>query len=135
MDHQDTRSGLPYDSWPESEVDDQRTIAQVNSSRKAFRTTARAGFIIAPAMFLLPLVYPLLGLGWHFLPIICMTAAWAVLVSACSFAAMTATEPAGHPWVHQVWAVPAAVLAMFPGGIAAFVLYGSVVATVHQATK
>lgn len=104
MDDQDTRAGLAYGSWPESEVDDQRTIAQVNSSRKAFRITARTGFIIAPAMFLLPLVYPLLGLGWHFLPIICMTAAWAVLVSACSFAAMTTTEPAGRPWVHQVWA-------------------------------
>lgn len=41
MDDQDTRAGLAYGSWPESEVDDQRTIAQVNSSRKAFRITAR----------------------------------------------------------------------------------------------
>ncbi|PZF58145.1 hypothetical protein DEJ23_04380 [Curtobacterium sp. MCSS17_008] len=116
-------------------MDDQRTIAEMNSHRKAFRIVARTGFIAAPAMFLLPLVYPLLGRGWHSMAIICcMTAAWAVLVSASSFAAMAVTKPGGHPWVHQAWATPVAVLAMVPGGIAAFALYGSVVAAVHDAT-
>ncbi|PZE80646.1 hypothetical protein [Curtobacterium sp. MCBD17_032] len=134
MNDQNTRAGLPFGSWPEPEVDDQRTIAEINSRRKAFRIVARIGFIVAPAMFFLPLAYPLLGRGWHSIAIVCMTAAWAVLVSASSFAAMTYTKPGGHPWVHQVWAVPVAIIAMFPGGIAAFALYGSIVAAVHHAT-
>ncbi len=76
-------------------MDDQRTIAEMNSPRKAFRIVARTGFIVTTAMFLLPLANALLDRGWNFLPIVSMTAAWAVLVSASSFAA-AATKPGGH---------------------------------------
>jgi hypothetical protein len=112
-------------------TDDQRTIAAMNSDRRAFRSTARIGFIAAPAMFFLPLVFPLVTGEWHAMAIICMTAAWAVLVSACSFAAMAHTRPGGHPWVHQAWAVPVAVLAMVPGGLAALLVYAMVPAALH----
>ncbi|GAA3331208.1 hypothetical protein HP467_06720 [Curtobacterium albidum] len=134
-EHRTARIGLTYSSDPAPEAYDQRTIAEMNNRRKAFRVVARTGFIVAPVMFLLPLIYPLLGRGWHMGPVICMTAAWAVLVSATSFAAMASTKPGDPPWVHQLWAVPVAVVAMVPGGLAAFALYGSIVAGVYQATK
>ncbi|PZE33918.1 hypothetical protein [Curtobacterium sp. MCPF17_031] len=108
--------------------DDQRTIAAMNSDRHTYRVIARIGFILAPAMFFLPLIYPMVTGEWHAMPIICMTAAWAVLVSACSFAVMAHARPGGHPWVHQTWAAPVAVLAMVPGGLAALLLYGSLIA-------
>jgi hypothetical protein len=132
----DTAGGtrFPSGSWPEEEPD-QRTIAEMNTRRKAFRMTARTGFIVAPVMFLLPLLIPLLSGGYSSPAIICMTAAWAVLVSATSFRAMSYTKVGGHPWLHQVWAVPVAIIATFPGGIAAFALYASVVQAVYQAAK
>ncbi|QCR44435.1 hypothetical protein C1N91_13815 [Curtobacterium sp. SGAir0471] len=115
-------------------MDDQRTIAQMNSPRKAFRIVARTGFVVAPAMFLLSLAEALLVGGWNFLPIVSMTAAWAVLVSASSFAAMAATKPGGHPWVHQLWAVPVAIIAMVPGAVIALLLYGWLASAAHHAT-
>ncbi|ROR29018.1 hypothetical protein EDF63_3611 [Curtobacterium sp. JUb34] len=111
-------------------MDDQRTIGEMNSRRKAFRVTARTGFIVAAAMFFLPLVLPLVGTGAHAVAIVSMTAAWAVLVSASSFAAMAATKPGGHPWVHQVWAVPVAIIVMLPGAVIALLVYGSLAAVV-----
>ncbi|MBP1302999.1 MULTISPECIES: hypothetical protein [unclassified Curtobacterium] len=57
---------------------------------------ARTGFIVGTVMVPLPLANALLDRGWDSLPIIAMTAAWAVLVSASSFAA-AATKPGGHP--------------------------------------
>ncbi|GAA1492719.1 hypothetical protein [Curtobacterium herbarum] len=124
----------PSFSWPEEEPD-QRTIAVMNTRRKAFRVTARTGFIVAPVMFLLPLLIPLLSGDYSFLAIVCMTAAWAVLVSATSFQAMAHTKAGGQPWLHQLWAVPAAVIAMLPGGLAAFELSAAVVQAVYHATK
>ncbi len=105
-------------------MDNQRTIAQMNSPRKAFRVTDRTGFIVAAAMFVLPLALPLVGAGAHAMAIVSMTAAWAVLMSASSFAAMAATKPGGHPWVHQLWAAPVAIIAMVPGAAIALLLYG-----------
>ncbi|WIE81460.1 hypothetical protein [Curtobacterium sp. MCSS17_016] len=124
----DTADGgtFPSGSWPE-EGPDQRTIAAMNTRRKAFRVTARTGFIVAPVMFLLPLLIPLLSGRYYFPAIICMTAAWAVLVSATSFQTMAHTKPGDQPWLHQLWAVPAAIIAMLPGGLAAFALYAAVV--------
>jgi hypothetical protein len=116
-------------------TDDQRTIAAMNSNRHTYRRVARIGFIAAAAMFVLPLVYPLVTQDWSSWAIICMTAAWAVLVSACSFAAMAHTEPGGHPGLHQAWAVPVAVLAMVPGGLVAFFLYGAIISALYQASK
>ena len=132
----DTADGatLPSSSWPEEEPD-QRTIAVMNTRRKAFRITARTGFIVAPAIFLLPLFIPLLSGGYYFPAIICMTAAWAVFVSATSFQTMAHTKAGGQPWLHQLWAVPVAIIALFPGGLAAFALYAAVVQAVYHATK
>ncbi|QZQ53823.1 hypothetical protein KZI27_10630 [Curtobacterium sp. TC1] len=129
-----TNDAFPSGSWPEAEPE-QRTIAMMNTRRKAFRVTARAGFIVAPVMFLLPLLIPLLSGDYYSPAIICMTAAWAVLVSATSFQAMAHTKAGGHPWLHQLWAVPAAIIALFPGGLAAFLLYAAVVQAVYHATK
>lgn len=115
-------------------MDDQRTIAEMNSPRKAFRIVARTGFIVATVMFLLPLANAVLDRGWNLLPIVSMTAAWAVLVSASSFAAMAATKPGGHPWVHQLWAVPVAIIAMVPGAAIGLLVYGSLTSAVQHAT-
>ncbi|WIE75189.1 hypothetical protein [Curtobacterium sp. MCSS17_007] len=114
-------------------MDDQRTIAEMNSPRKAFRVTARTGFVVAAAMFLLPLVLPLVGAGAHAVAIVSMTAAWAVLASASSFAAMAATKPGGHPWVHQLWAIPVAIIAMVPGAVTALLVYGSLASAAEHA--
>jgi hypothetical protein len=102
-------------------TDDQRTIAVMNTRRKAFRVTARAGFIVAPVMFLLPLLIPLLSGRYYFPAIVCMT--------------MAHTKAGGQPWLHQLWAVPVAIIALFPGGLAAFALYAAVVQAVYHATK
>lgn len=112
-------------------TDDEPTIAAMQSDRGTFWLIARIGFVAAPAMFVLPLVYSALTHQWHPFPVICMTAAWAVLVSACSFAAMSVTRPGGHPWAHQAWAVPVAVIVMVPGGLLAFFLYASVVSALR----
>ncbi|MDM7887490.1 hypothetical protein QUG98_03395 [Curtobacterium sp. RHCJP20] len=66
--------------------------------------------------------------------VVTMTAAWAVLVSASSFAVMAATKPGGHPWVHQLWAVPVAIIAMIPGAVIALLVYGSLASAVQHAT-
>lgn len=115
-------------------MDDQRTIAEMNSPRKAFRIVARTGFIVATVMFVLPLALPLVGAGAHAVGLVSMTAAWAVLVSASSFAAMAATKPGGHPWVHQLWAAPVAIIAMVPGAAIALLVYGSLTSAVQHAT-
>jgi hypothetical protein len=114
-------------------TDDQRTIAAMNSDRHTYRRIARVGFVAAAAMFVLPLIHPLVTQDWSAWAIICMTAAWAVLVSASSFAAMAHTKPGGHPGVHQAWAVPVAVLAMVPGGLVALLVYGMVIAALSRA--
>lgn len=124
----------PSFSWPEEEPD-QRTIAVLNTRRKAFPVTARTGFILAPVMFLLPLLIPLFSGDYYSPAIICMTAAWAVLVSATSFQTMSHTKAGGQPWLHQLWAVPAAIIAMLLGGLAAFAVYAAVAQAVHHATK
>ncbi len=110
------------------------TIAAMNSDRTAFRRIARVGFVLAPAMFLLPLIHPLVTQDVHPVAIICMTAAWAVLVSACSFAAMAHTRPGGHPWVHQAWATPVALVVMVPGGLVAVIVQGLLLSALHQAS-
>ncbi|WIE66573.1 hypothetical protein DEI99_008585 [Curtobacterium sp. MCLR17_036] len=122
----DSWPGALSSSWPDEETP-QRAIEEANRKRSVYRRVARIGFVLAPAMFFLPLIVPLVTREWHAWVIICMTAAWAVLVSACSFAAMANTRPGGHPGVHQTWAVPTAVIVMVPGGLAAFFLYGAVI--------
>lgn len=121
-------------SWPDEETP-QRANAEMNRKQSTYRRVARIGFILAPAMFFLPLIVPLVARDWHFWVLICMTAAWAVLVSACSFAVMANTKPGGHPGVHQAWAVPVAVIAMVPGGLAAFFLYGSILHGLYLLSK
>ena len=64
-EHRTARIGLTYSSDPAPEAHDQRPIAEMNNRRKAFRVVARTGFIVAPAMFLLPLIYPLIGPMCH----------------------------------------------------------------------
>lgn len=114
-------------------TDDQRTIAQLNTNRSTYRTVARVGFVLAPAMFFLPLIYPMVTGQWHWYAVICMTAAFAVLVSASSFAAMANTPLDGNPRRHQLWAVPVAVGALAPGGVISFSLYAAIVSTLNQA--
>ncbi len=82
----------------------------------------------------LPLANALLDRGWDSLPIIAMTAAWAVLVSASSFAA-AATKPGGHPRAHQLWPVPVAVIAMVPGVAITLLLDGWLASTAQHATR
>ncbi|WIB13470.1 hypothetical protein [Curtobacterium sp. MCPF17_052] len=91
---------------------------------------ASTGFIVGTVMVLLPLANALLDRGWNFLPIVSMMAASAVLASASSFAAVAATKPGGHPWVHQLWVVPVAIIAMVPGAVIALLVYGSLASVV-----
>ncbi|WP_288466091.1 hypothetical protein [uncultured Curtobacterium sp.] len=127
VDEQDLQAGLPRGADAAQQAQEQRTIAELNSRRKAFRVVATTGFLLAPAMFFLPLALSVLSGGDHPGAIVTMTAAWAVLVSAISFAVMASTKPGGHPWVHQIWAVPAAIIAMIPGAMTALVAYGLLV--------
>ncbi len=94
-EHRTARIGLTYSSDPAPEAYDQRAIAEMNNRRRPSESLHGPGSS-SRRMFLLPLIYPLLGRGWHMGPVICMTAAWAVLVSATSFAAMASTKP-GDP--------------------------------------
>ncbi|MGW8431094.1 hypothetical protein ACWGJ9_08220 [Curtobacterium citreum] len=118
-------------AWPEEEPD-QRTIGELNSNRSTYRLVARIGFILTPAMFFLPLIAPLFGSAYQSWGLICMTASFAVLVSASSFSVMANTPAGKSPGVHQLWAVPLAIIVMFPGGIFAFFLYAMIVSLLAQ---
>lgn len=117
-------------SWPEEP--NQRTIGELNTNRSTFRLIARIGFILTPAMFFLPLIAPLFGSAYQSWGLICMTASFAVLVSAASFSAMANTPLDKSPGRHQLWAVPLAIIVMFPGGIFAFGFYAMIVSLLAQ---
>ncbi|KTR51218.1 hypothetical protein [Curtobacterium oceanosedimentum] len=114
-------------------TDDQLTDRMTDRDRRTYRIISRTGFVAAPAMFFLPLFVPMFSVGYQSWPIICMTAAFAVLVSASSFAAMASTPPDENPGKHQLWAVPVAVFALLPGAVLSSGLYLTVVSLLSQA--
>ncbi|MFJ6169893.1 hypothetical protein [Curtobacterium sp. NPDC092190] len=105
----------------------------MTDDRRTYRIVSRIGFTAAPAMFFLPLLVPMFSGGYRSWPIVCMTAAFAVLVSASSFAAMASTPPDGNPGAHQLWAIPVAVVALLPRAVLSSGLYLTVVALLSQA--
>lgn len=114
-------------------TDDHRTDRRTDADRRAYRIISRIGFVAAPAMFFLPLLVPMVSLGYQSWPVVCMTAAFAVLVSASSFAAMANTPHGGNPGLHQLWAVPVAVFALLPGAVLSSGLYLTIVSLLSQA--
>ncbi|MET3637099.1 MULTISPECIES: hypothetical protein [Curtobacterium] len=114
-------------------TDDQRTDRVTDRDRRAYRIVSRIGFVAAPAMFFLPLLVPMVSGGYQSWAVVCMTAAFAVLVSASSFAAMASTPPDGKPGVHQLWAIPVAVFALLPGAVLSSGLYLTIVSLLSQA--
>ncbi|MDM7889156.1 hypothetical protein QUG98_11905 [Curtobacterium sp. RHCJP20] len=114
-------------------TDDRRTDRVTDRDRRTYRIVSRIGFVAAPAMFFLPLLVPMFCVGYQSWPVICMTAAFAVLVSASSFAAMASTPPDDRPGKHQLWAIPAAVFALLPGAVLSSGLYLTIVSLLSQA--
>jgi len=114
-------------------TDDQRTIAAMNRDRQTYRVIARTGFVAAPAMFFLPLIYLMVTADYQAWAVICMTAAFAVLVSASSFAAMANTPLDKSPGTHQLWAVPVAIGALLPGAVLSFGLTAMIVSLLSKA--
>jgi hypothetical protein len=114
-------------------TEDQRTIAATNRDRHTYRLISRIGFVAAPAMFFLPLISLMVTADYHAWAVVCMTAAFAVLVSASSFAAMANTPLDGSPGAHQLWAVPVAIVALLPGAVLSFGLAVMIVSLLSQA--
>lgn len=112
---------------------DQHRDPCTDRDRRTYRIVSRIGFVAAPAMFFLPLLVPLVSDGCQSWAVVCMTAAFAVLVSASSFAAMASTPPDGKPRVHQLWAIPVAVFALLPGAVLSSGLYLTIVSLLSQA--
>ncbi|QZQ53822.1 hypothetical protein KZI27_10625 [Curtobacterium sp. TC1] len=112
-------------------TDHQRTTAATNRDR--YRLVSRYGFVAAPAMFFLPLIYLMVTGEYQPWVVICMTAAFAVLISASSFAAMANTPPGSSPGTHQLWAVPVAIFALLPGAVLSFGLRAMITSLLSQA--
>lgn len=115
-------------------TDDERTIARQIRDRLTYRVIARIGFVLAPVMFFLPILPPVITGGWLPWAVWSMTAAFAVLVSASSFAAMARTPLEEQPGVHQLWAVPVAVCSLLPGAVLSFGLQAMIVSLLSQAS-
>lgn len=111
----------------------QRTDRATDRDRRTYRIVSRIGFTASPAMFFLSLLLPMFSGGCRSWPIVCRTAAFAVLVSASSFAATANTPPEGSPGKHQLWAIPVAVLTLLPGAVLSSGLSLTIVSLLSQA--
>lgn len=114
-------------------TDDERTTGAMRRDRQTYRLVARIGFVLAPAMFFLPLIYLMATADYQAWAVVCMTAAFAVIVSASSFAAMADTPLEKSPGTHQLWAVTVALVALLPGAVLSFGLTAMIVSLLSQA--
>ncbi|PZE92901.1 hypothetical protein DEI95_08050 [Curtobacterium sp. MCBD17_008] len=114
-------------------TEDQRPISVMDRDRQTYRLVSRIGLVAAPAMFFLPLIYLMVTADYQPWAVIRMTAAFAVLVSASSFAAMANTPPDKSPGTHQLWAVPVAIVVLFPGAVFSFGLAVMIVSLLSRA--